>query len=129
MLSYMEGQATPLVEKLIHGSMLNLQERIDFSIFLMTQQMRTPRGREWLRFGQDQATKFWLLKQIYENRDFTRKYLRESLYREPTETEVDASIRELAEPLENGEFVVNIGLDQEILSMFMPVPTLHSAHL
>ncbi len=124
MLSWAEGQAVPVIEKLVHGSIVNQQEREWLSIFIMVQQQRTPRGREWLRFGQEEATKLWLLKQIYENRDMTRKHLRESLHQEPTETEVDASIRELAEPLENGELVINIGSDQEILSMFMPVPTL-----
>lgn len=124
MLSYMEGQATPLVEKLLHGGMLNLQERVDFSTFLMAQQMRTPRGREWLRFGQDQAAKFWLLKQIYENRDITKERLREDLGREPTEDEIDQSILQTAEPLENGELTVNVSSDQEILGMFMPAPDL-----
>jgi hypothetical protein len=124
MLSYTEGQAVPLVEKLIHGEMLNLQERVDFSTFLMAQQMRTPRGREWLRFGQDQAAKFWLLKQIYEDRDFTREHLREDLGREPTEDEINESIRETAEPLERGELTVSVSSDQEILGMFMPAPDL-----
>jgi len=58
MLSYAESRAVPLVEKLLHSEILDLQERVDFSMFLMAQQMRTPRGREWLRWGQDQAAKF-----------------------------------------------------------------------
>lgn len=124
MLSYAEGQAVPLVEKLIHGKILDLRERVDFSTFLMAQQMRTPRGREWLRFGQDQAAKFWALKKLYENRDFTKEYLRKDLGREPTDDEVDESIRQMAEPLEGDELVVTLGQDAEILGMFMPAPDL-----
>jgi hypothetical protein len=90
----------------------------------MAQQMRTPRGREWLRFGQDQATKFWLLKQIYENRDFTKERLREDLGRDPTENEIDESILQMAEPLERDELMVNVSSDHEILGMFMPAPDL-----
>ncbi len=124
MLSYAEGQAAPLVEKLLHGEILDLQERVDFSMFLMAQQMRTPRGREWLRFGQDQAAKFWALKQLYENRDVTREYLREDLGHEPSEDEIDESIRQMAEPLESDELVVSYGQDMEILGMFTPAPDL-----
>jgi hypothetical protein len=124
LLSYIEGQATPLVEKLLHGGILNLQERVEFSTFLMAQQMRTPRGREWLRFGQDQAAKLWLLKQIYENRDITKEHLREDLGREPTEDEIDESIRQMAEPLEHDELIVSYGQDAEILGMFTPAPDL-----
>ncbi len=72
MLTYTESKAVPLVEKLLHGAVFNLPERVEFSTLLMAQQMRTPRGREWLCFGQDQAAKFWLLKQIYANRDQKR---------------------------------------------------------
>ena len=122
MLAYTDGKAVPLVEKLLHGGVFNVQERVDFSTFLMAQQMRTPRGREWLRFGQNQATKFWLLKQIYENRDLTKKHLREDLGRDPTEDEIDESIHEMAEPLERGELTVSISSDQEILGMFVPAP-------
>jgi Protein of unknown function (DUF4238) len=124
MLSYAETRAVPLVEKLLHGGILDLQERVEFSIFLMTQQMRTPRGREWLRFGQDQATKFWVLKQLYENRDITKEHLREDLGREPTEDETDESIRQTAEPLERDELRVSAGQDIEILGMFTPAPDL-----
>lgn len=124
MLAYTEGQAALLIEKLLHGGILNLPERVAFSTFLMAQQMRTPRGREWLRFGQEQATKFWLLKQIYENRDVTREHLGEDLGREPTEDEIDQSIREMAEPLERGDLTVSISSDQEVLGMFVPAPEL-----
>lgn len=78
MLAYAESRAAPLVEELLHGEIFDVRERVDFSMFLMAQQMRTPRGREWLRWGQDQATKFWALKQLYENRDLTREHLREA---------------------------------------------------
>ncbi len=124
MLSYAESRAIPLVEKLLHGEILDLQERVEFSIFLMAQQMRTPRGREWLRFGQDQAAKFWVLKQLYENRDITKEHLREDLGREPTEDEIDESIRQTAEPLERDELRVSTGQDMEILGMFTPAPDL-----
>jgi hypothetical protein len=120
MLAYADDKAAPLVRKLLHGEILNLQERVSFSIFLMVQQMRTPRGREWLRFGQDQAAKFWLLKQIYENRNFTKERLREDLGREPTDDEIDESIHLMAEPLECGELTVSVSSDQEILGMFEP---------
>jgi Protein of unknown function (DUF4238) len=124
MLSYTESHAAPLIEKLLHGGMLNLQERVEFSTFLMAQQMRTPRGREWLRFGQDQAAKYWVLKQIYENRDLTKERLREDLGREPTDDEIDESILQMAETFERDELMVNVSSDQEILGMFMPAPDL-----
>jgi hypothetical protein len=124
MLAYAESKAVPLIEKLLRGGVFSLQERVDFSIFLMAQQMRTPRGREWQRFGQEQAAKFWLLKQIYEDRDFTRERLREKLGREPTEDEINESIFQMAEPLERGELTVRVSSDQEILGMFVPAPDL-----
>lgn len=118
MLAYTESHAAPLFEKLFRGARLDLEERVTFSNFLFVQQMRTPRGREWLRFGQDQASKFWVLKQLYENRDITRQMLQEDLGREPTEDEIDESIRQTAEPLENDELIVSAGDDMEILGMF-----------
>lgn len=124
LLSYIEGQAVPLVEKLLHGEIFDVQERVEFSMFLMAQQMRTPRGREWLRFGQDQAAKLWLLKQIYENRDISRDHLREELGREPTVDEIDEYILQMAEPLERDELYVSYGQDMEILGMFTPAPDL-----
>lgn len=120
MLSYVEGQSVPVIEKLVRGEMLDEPERVVLSIFIVIQQQRTPRGREWLRFGQEQAAKFWLLKQLYERRDRTMKILRGDLGREPTEAEVDEFIRKMAAPLESGELMVNISTDQEILGMFVP---------
>jgi hypothetical protein len=124
LLAYIEGKAAPLVKKLLQGGILDLQERVDFSTFLMAQQMRTPRGREWSRFQQNQGVKLWLLKRLYEDRDFTRERLREDLGREPTKDEINESIRQLAEPLERDELTVDITLDQEILGMFMSAPDL-----
>lgn len=124
LLSFIEGKTAPLVKKLLHGDILSLPERVDFSTFLMAQQLRTPRGREWLRFGQDQAAKYWLLKQVYENREVTTEHLREELGRDPSEDEINASIRQLAEPLERDELFVSGGLDLEILGMFTPAPEL-----
>ncbi len=124
MLSYADSHAAPIIEKFVRGEVINRQEREDFSIFIMVQQQRTPRGREWQRFGQEQATTLWLLNQIYENRAMTREQVRESLDREPTEAEIDESIRDMAKPLESGELVLNMSSDQEILGMFTAVPTL-----
>jgi len=124
MLAYIESLSALAIEKLVRGEMLNEPERESFSIFIMIQQQRTPRGREWLRFGQEQAAKFWLLKQLYERRDQSREMLREDLGREPTEPEVDEFIRNMAEPLESGELMVSINSDQEILGMFVPTPDL-----
>ena len=124
MLAYADAKAGPLIEKLLHGEILDYPERVEFSIFLMVQQMRTPRGREWLRFMQDQAAKFWALKQLYENRYNTKKHLRVDLSREPTEDEIDEFIHQMAEPLERDELVVSAGQDAEILGMFAPASDL-----
>lgn len=124
MLAHAEAKATPLVEKLLHGEILDLQERVDFSIFLMAQQMRTPRGREWHRFTYEQAATLWLQKEIYQNRDVTNQHLREDLGREPTEDEIDEHIRQMAESLESGELILSTTSDQEILGMFVPAPEL-----
>lgn len=122
MLARVEAQAMPLIEKLLHGEILDLQERVDFSTFLMAQQMRTPRGRAWRRFMHEQAATLWLQKEIYQKRDVAKEHLREDLGREPTEDEIDKSIRQMAEPLEQGELAVGINSDQEILGMFVSAP-------
>jgi hypothetical protein len=124
MLAHAEAKAVPLVEKLLRGEMLNLEERVDFSVFLMAQQMRTPRGREWYRFTYEQTATQWLHKEIYQNRDVTKQHLREDLGREPTEDEIDESIRQMAESLESGELILSASSDQEILGMFVPAPYL-----
>jgi len=124
MLSYAESRSAPVIEKLVRGEMLGERERVDLSIFIMIQQLRTPRGREWQRFGHEQAAKFWFLKQLYESPDRTREILREDLGREPTEAKVDESIRKMAESIESGEIMLSVSSDQEILGMFVAVPTL-----
>lgn len=123
-LAYIEGDTPPLIEKLVQGEQLDVQEREIFSTFLMAQQMRTPRGREWLRFMQDQAAKFGTLKQLYENRDWTKRLLQKRLGRKPSKEEIRQFIRQLAEPLENDELIVSGGLDLEILGMFTQAPTI-----
>ena len=124
LLSYAEGMAAPVIDKLVLGETVNEQERGALSFFIMIQQQRTPRGREWQRFGQEQAAKFWLLKQLYENHELTREHLRQSLGREPTEAEVTEWIREMAAPLENGELMVAASSDHEILGMFLAADTM-----
>jgi hypothetical protein len=123
-LALVEGQAVLLLEKLIRHETLDAPEREDFSTFLMLQQMRTPRGREWLRFMQDQGAKFGTLKQLYENRDWAKSLLRKELGRNPSKEEMSQFIRQLAEPLENDELIVSGGLDLEILGMFSQAPTI-----
>jgi len=124
MLSYAESRSAPIIEKLVFGEMLDERERVDLSIFIMIQQQRTPRGREWQRFGQEQAAKFWFLKQLYERPDRTREILRGDLSREPTEAEVNESIRKMAESIESGQLMLSVSPDQEILGMFVGAPTL-----
>ena len=124
LLADIEGQSAPLIEKLLHGGMLNEPERITLSTFLVAQQARTPRGREWLRFGQEQGATLWYLKQIYEDRERSKEYLRNDLEREPTEIEVDTFIRQFAELLESGDLAFKASYDQEILGMFLPMQEL-----
>src|SRR5260370_22127253 len=81
MLSYAEGRSVPVIVNLVRGEMLDMPERVVLSIFIMIQQQRTPRGREWQRFGLEQATKLWFLKRLYESPDLIRKILREDLGR------------------------------------------------
>lgn len=121
-LALVEDQAAPLFEKLIHHEQLDGSERTDFSTFLMLQQRRTPTGREWLRFMQDQAATLGMLKQVYENHAPAQKHLRKSLGRQPTEEEINEFIQQMAEPLKNGELIVSGGLDLEILGMFAHAP-------
>ncbi len=122
MLAYTDDHAASLVGKLLRGELLDMQERVTFSNFLMAQQMRTPRGREWARFGQNQAAKYWVLKQLCENRGRAKEFLREDLGRSPTEDEIDQFILRVEESLEGGELTVSITSDQEILGMFVPAP-------
>jgi hypothetical protein len=124
MLSDIEGQSVPVIEKLLHSKMLNEPEREILSAFLMAQQQRTPRGREWSRFTQEQAATAWLLNQVNTNLDVTREHLREELKREPTEEEINTAIRDLAKPLERGELTVSASSDQEVLGMFVPAQDL-----
>ena len=124
MLSYAESRSAPLIVKLVRGEMLDMQERLDLSIFIMIQQQRTPRGREWQRFGLEQATRLWFLKRLNESPDLIREILREDLGREPMEAEIDETIRRMAEFMESGELTLSINSDQEILGMFVPAPDL-----
>lgn len=118
LFSYVEGLAAPVVEKLVCGDVLSVEERSNFSLFIAFQQQRTPRQREWQRFMYGQAIKFWLLKQIYERPEDSRKSLQKDLGREPTEIEIDEFRHKMAEDLNEERIVPGITTDQEILGMF-----------
>lgn len=125
LLSYIEGRAAPLIQRLVQGDALKSEEYLDLTVFIHAQQQRTPRGRESIHFILEKAGTAWLLKRMYEGREISRGALTEELGRAPTEDEIDTYIKEIAQPFEDGSYQAMPPHDMEIAAMFMSAEKAH----
>ena len=123
LLSDVEARAAPVIEDLVAGRAVSDERYLDLAGFVYVQQQRTPRGREWTNFALEQGGRMWLLKQLYENRDVSRTALTEELGRPPTDQEVSDYVARIAEPFENDSWTVQPHRDDEVLGMFLSLPT------
>jgi hypothetical protein len=124
LLTDVESRAATRIADLVADREVSSEGFLDLAAFIYIQQQRTPRGREWLRFGLEQGSKTWLLKRIYEDREVTVAALTTDLGRLPTDEEVANYITRLAGPLEREEWKVQASRDQEVLSMLLVADTL-----
>jgi hypothetical protein len=112
-LSYIEEKAAPVVKKLVAGQQIDKDERRDIATFIFTQHRRTPRGRAWGRFMQEQAVTQLIVKRLHD-RDAVRDVLRSRRTEEPTGGEVDEA-EAMVRKLKEGTLKIRASQDREVL--------------
>lgn len=116
-LATSEGRAVEPIRKLIAGERLTMMERLDIAFFLYFQQQRTPRGRAWQVFGQEQAARLFMLQRLTDTEAARRFFADRGEAK--TEAELEEWTAHARRQIENGELKIHAGHDREVMGMFL----------
>jgi hypothetical protein len=116
-LSMIEGDASPLVAKLVDGHTLPPAERVQLALFVWIQFARTPLARTWRAFAQDHAGHLVALKALTDVDHIQQVF--EQRGESKTPEEIDVWRFETMQQLEDGSLTIVPPPDLEVLTMFL----------
>lgn len=120
--SLIEGKAKRVIDRLVDGSRLSAEDRWILAVFLILQDARTPRGREWKMFMLEQSVREHALIHM-SDRERVRDVLRR-IGHDPSDEEVESWIVSTTSEIETGKLAFQASHDQEVAGMFLGVTEL-----
>lgn len=117
LLATIEGMASPLVTKLVRGQAPAPEERLNLALFVWLQQQRTPLGRAWQVFMQEQTARLQAMKNLLDAESVRAVFEGRDEFKTPDE--IEAWRRQTIQELDDGTLFFRATHDHEVLGMFL----------
>lgn len=115
-LGMIEGSGDQAIRRLELGEPLTAIRRLEMAFFVYFQYHRTPRGRSWGKYVQEQAHTMWMMHQLLDRNIGQR--LRDS-GEDMTDEQAHEWAQEKIRELDDGTVFVDAGHDREVGGMFV----------
>jgi len=116
-LAVIEGQAAEYTSRLANGQQLTDPERLRLALFIWLQHQRTPQGREWQVYMQEQAAKLCAMKDLCDADKIQQFFKGRGQFK--TAEEIEAWRLQTLQDLDDGSLVIKAPHDREVLGMFL----------
>lgn len=115
--SMVEDSGDQAIRRLVLGEPLTPMRRLEMAFLVYFQHHRTPRGRSWSKFMQEQTQTMWMMRQLLDQ-DLVVDHLR-GIGEDVTAEEAREWAQKQIRDLEDGTVWVDAGHDREVGGMFM----------
>lgn len=116
-LAMIEGRAAEATERLFARLPAGEYDRSNIALFAWMQDVRTPTGRDRLRFGMELFAKYWALQQVSDLDNVRRHFERTG--RSMSDGELQEFRRTTIQQIESGELLIGASHDHEVTGMFL----------